>query len=78
MRRLSFPERFAVITMLGQTFGVVGTVFRVQTTEPEQRREVAGVRYAELAAGVFTASTLAAVWLAFDDLEDEPQPKRVR
>ncbi len=67
--RTSFAERAAIVTLLGQTFGVVGTVFAVEASSVDDRAE-AGERYARLAGTVWTASVLAAVWLALDELDD--------
>ena len=65
----TFAERFAIVSLLGQSFTAIGTFAYVETRPPEERAAARRERYATLARTVVTASTLTAVWLSFDEMD---------
>lgn len=69
--RLSITDRFVLFGIIGQGFGLIGTVWAVEVAPSEDEREAARrTDYAALAGTVLGSSIIGAIAMALEPPEE--------
>ena len=68
--RLSITDRAVLLGIVGQAFGVIATIGRVELTKPGEREEARRVDYASLAGGVLASSIIGTIAMALEPKEE--------